>query len=232
MCIITANFGRWYPVKDFNLPAAVHGLIFDIDNTLYRNDEYLQSQTDLLIERLAEERGLAAADLADEIASYRDAYAAEHGGRRPSLGNTFIAFGVSIPLSVKWREELFRPQDFLRKDKPLIKTMENLADNYRLAAVTNNPTAVGQAALSCLGVEELFTLIVGLDTCLVSKPDPAPYRRAAEVMQLEPPYIVGIGDRYEIDIEPVIALGMGGILVESMDDVYSLDEYFSMRYKG
>jgi phosphoglycolate phosphatase/putative hydrolase of the HAD superfamily len=135
-------------------------------------------------------------------------------------------------VSVRWREELFRPQDFLHEDTRLIKTIENLSQDYRLAAVTNNPSAVGRAALRCLGIEPFFPLVVGLDSCLASKPDPAPYRYAVNTMQLAPGHIVNVGDRYEIDIEPVLGLGMGGILVESLDDVYSLDEYFSIRYKG
>jgi phosphoglycolate phosphatase/putative hydrolase of the HAD superfamily len=73
-------------------------------------------------------------------------------------------------------------------------------------------------------VEDCFTAITGLDTCMVSKPHRLPFRRAAESLGLAPEHCISIGDRYEIDIALPLDMGMGGILVEGVEDVYALPE--------
>jgi phosphoglycolate phosphatase/putative hydrolase of the HAD superfamily len=68
----------------------------------------------------------------------------------------------------------------------------------------------------------------------VSKPHEAPFRKAVELLGIgalgsEAPSLplescVSIGDRYDIDIALPLKLGMGGILVDGVEDVYGLGE--------
>ncbi|MDR2633537.1 MAG: HAD hydrolase-like protein [Treponema sp.] len=73
-----------------------------------------------------------------------------------------------------------------------------------------------------LGLGDLFQGIAGLDTCLVSKPHAAPYLKAAALCGVSPGACVSIGDRYDMDIAIPLSLGMGGILVAGVADVYQL----------
>jgi phosphoglycolate phosphatase/putative hydrolase of the HAD superfamily len=36
-----------------------------------------------------------------------------------------------------------------------------------------------------------------------------------------------VGDRYDVDIAPALELGMGGILVEGVEEVYSLKGFLN-----
>ena len=213
----------------YALPSTILGLAFDIDKTLYDHDEYANHQVEILIQRLAWERDEDPAVTRLAIEQWRSSYAEAHGGVRQSLGNTFAALGIPLATSVLWREQLIDPGAFLEKDTRLTDALIRLSGQYRLAAVTNNPVAVGRATLEALGVHHHFSVVVGLDTTMQSKPNPAPYARASELLALEPSSMVSIGDRYDIDIAPALMLGMGGILVSGVRDVYTLPERLERR---
>ena len=52
---------------------------------------------------------------------------------------------------------------------------------------------------------------------------------AAASLGLAAPEIISVGDRYEVDIEPALVLGMGGILVDGVEDVYRLPSFFEPK---
>lgn len=209
-------------MKLFSLPDSIRGIVFDIDATLYTNDAYANGQIRILIERLAERRGVGADAMEAEIEAYRSGWSAGHDGKKISLGNTFVAFGVPIEESVRWREELVRPEAFLEADPRLRETFRAFGPAVAFCAVTNNPSRIGERTLAALGVADFFTVVVGLDTVGVSKPHRAPFSRAAEAMGREARNCIAVGDRYDLDVAPALELGMGGVLVDGVEDVYSL----------
>jgi len=213
-------------MKAYNLPVKCAAILFDVDSTLYTNPEYARSQIDLPIEKLARMRGITFNQMNDEMNQYRDNWVKEHNGQGISHGNIFKAFGIGISESVKWREELCRPEQYLSKDPRLRLTLERLSSVCTLGIVTNNPVSIAIRTLSTLGVEDMFHAIVGLDTCGVSKPHEEPFMRAAILCGAAPETCVSVGDRYEIDIALPLELGMGGILVDGVEDVYNLPELF------
>lgn len=202
----------------------VRGLCFDIDKTLYTNDAYAEHQIDVLITRLATERNEPVERTRASIAKWRSEYAAANEGARQSLGNTFLGLGVPIATSARWREELITPVDHLDPDPLLRAVLERLGRRFSLVCVTNNPQRTGEATLDALGVRHLVQGVVGLDTTNRSKPDPAPFLHAASVLNCDPFRVISIGDRYDVDIVPALSVGMGGILVDGVGDVYRIEE--------
>lgn len=202
------------------LPQRVLGILFDMDMTLYTHSEYAQFQIDALIRRLADLRGVSFEEMGERIAACRRDWAASHNGAAVSLGNVFTAFGISTEESVRWREELCEPARYLREDPKLRERLVSLRAFAGLAVVTNNPVLVARKTLTALGVIDCFSAVVGLDTCGVSKPHPAPFLKAAELLGAHPASCVSIGDRYDIDIALPLELGMGGIVVDGVEDVY------------
>lgn len=219
-------------MKIVRLPRRINAFLFDMDMTLYTHGEYVRFQIDSLIRRLADLRGLSFGEMEDAVAACRREGEAACGGRKLSLGTVFTAFGIPIAESVRWREELYEPGDYLSADPRLRETLLALSgavtadgtagSGVALGVVTNNPVLVAKKTLSVLGVADLFTAIVGLDTCGVSKPHEAPFLKGAELTGAEPANCVSVGDRYDIDIALPLELGMGGILVDGVEDVYRL----------
>jgi phosphoglycolate phosphatase/putative hydrolase of the HAD superfamily len=199
-------------------------LIFDMDGTLYTNSAYLESQTDLLVERLAAQKGKDPAGMEEEISAFREGWLRENPGKRISLSLILEGFGVAMEDNVRWREELYRPEAYLKPDPRLRETLLVLAGSRKLAVLTNNPVSIARRTLRCLGLEGFFPVLVGLDTCMVSKPHEIPFRKAAEESGVDTGDCVSIGDRYEIDLALPLEMGMGGILVDGVEDVYRLPQ--------
>ena len=210
-------------MKIFRIPENCRAVIFDMDSTLYTNKEYEKQQVDVLIERFASLRGKSFDEANWEISGYRKEWTAKNGGSI-SLGNTLAAFGISIEESVKWRNELVKPRPYIHPDAVLRSTLENLSGFFSLAVVTNNSVAVANETLDALGVADLFRAVVGLDTCWVSKPHKAPLAKAASLCAAPVETCLSVGDRYDIDIALPLAIGMGGILVDGVEDVYRLPD--------
>ncbi len=211
-------------MKIYKIPAETKAILFDIDSTLYTNASYAFEQVDVQIRHFADLRGISHKEGRELIENYRAEWAKNHNGEKTSLGNTLKAFGIPIEESIKWRETLLEPKDFLQKDKRLFATLAELEKKYRIAAVTNNPSLPARKTLQCLGVNQFFNNLVALDTCSVSKPHPAPYQHAAKLLNVPCSCCVSVGDRFDIDLRVPMELGMGGILVDGVEDVYQLPD--------
>jgi phosphoglycolate phosphatase/putative hydrolase of the HAD superfamily len=219
--------------------APSRALIFDMDGTLYTHPGYLASQTELPLRRLARFHGKTYETMKAEFDAYRAAWEKEHRGRageeKISMGSAFTAFGISIEENVRWREELYQPERYLTEDRRLRETLLRLSGEGRredspggkdspvlLTLLTNNPVSIARRTLRCLGVADCFSAITGLDTCMVSKPHRTLFSQAS--LGLPPERCVSIGDRYEIDIALPLEMGMGGVLVDGVEDVYALPD--------
>lgn len=214
-------------MKRFNLPPIVEGVLFDIDNTLYEHRDYVDHQIAVLTRRLAEVLGRSYEEVATEVEEQRKDAAEARGGRRPSLGNAFLEFyDIPITTSVAWREELIEPEAYLSKDWELRERFELLSQRAAICAVTNNPLSIGERTLKALGIGDLLPVVSGLDTSGVSKPNPRPFEVALEYLALPPGELIAVGDRYEIDLEPIIDLGGGGVLLEGRSDLLAFLDRF------
>jgi len=210
-------------------PAVIEAFLLDIDGTLYTDPAYGRFQNDVLIAEFARLRGWSRQAAEAALAEARAALTATDG-TATSLGNAMAALGVSIETSVEWRTRLIDPRRFLSPDRRLRGALETLARGAAgpsgrgaaLVAVTNNPRAVGQAGLEALDIADLFRAVVGLDDTMRSKPATEPYRLAARLAEAPLEACVSVGDRYDIDLAPALALGMGAVLVAGVEDVYAL----------
>ncbi len=207
----------------YRIPERVECVVFDIDSTLYTNDEYAREQVDVQIRRFASLRGMTDDEARTLVAAHRDRHERERG-EKLSLGNALVAFGVPIAESVRWREELLEPADFLSPDPLLETALERLAGRFALVAVTNNPVIPARKTLDALGVTRFFPTLVGLDTTGVSKPHELPFLTASRAAAVAVDRCLSVGDRFDIDIALPLKMGMGGILVDGVEDVYKLPD--------
>ena len=211
-------------MKTYNIPKDLQTIIFDIDSTLYTNAAYAFEQVDCQVREYAKITGLTADQARKKVAAYRKEFAAKNEGKKVSLGNTLLAFGIPIEQSVEWRKNLLEPALFLSLDEKLIQTLTALKEKYRMICVTNNPVLPARKTLEALGVSAFFPDIVGLDTCFKSKPALEPFQKACEITQSKAENCLAVGDRYDMDIALPLEMGMGGILVSGVEEVYKLPQ--------
>jgi len=211
-------------MKVFHLPETIGALIFDMDLTLYTSPEYGKYQIDCLIGKIAEIRGLSFDEMNREIDSKKKEWERTHGGKKPSLSNILATYGISMEENIRWREEIYEPEKFIKEDPRLRQTLEKLRGNFKLGVITNNPVSVARKTLASLGVAGLLPVIVGLDTCMCPKPHEKPFLEFLRLTACESENCVSIGDRYDIDLVIPLEMGMGAILVDGVEDVYELPD--------
>jgi len=211
-------------MKIYKIPEDLQTIIFDIDSTLYTNAAYAFEQVDCQVREYARITGMTADEAREKVLTYRKEFAAKNDGKKVSLGNTLLSFGIPIEQSVEWRKTLLEPKNFLSVDENLKATLEYLQKKYKLICVTNNPVLPARKTLDALGVSSFFPEIVGLDTCFKSKPALEPFKKACEITKTKPANCLAIGDRYDMDIALPLEMGMGGILVTGVEEVYKLPD--------
>jgi len=193
-----------------------------MDMTLYRDEAYYASQRSNQIVLAAAELGYSVEAFSKTLSRWEEEFHRAHG-KAPSLGNALLgAFGYPIERSVILRRRAARPEEYLGSDARLARTLAALRSRCPLILVTNNPADIARRTLEVLGVAEFFPRIVGLDEAGHSKPHPAAFDLAYAALGTPPQTVVAVGDRYAVDLEVPVSRGSGGILVESMDDVYAL----------
>ena len=218
-------------MKICRLPEKIKTIIFDIDSTLYTNETYVSHQSEVQLRRFAKVRGISEREALTIFDDYRSEWSKTHGGQKISESNTFAALGIPIETCVAWRNELIEPADFLSRDERLLEALQTLKRSYALVCVTNNPVSVGRKTLCALGVEDCIASVIGLDTFGKSKPAREPFEKAAEETGAEIAECLSVGDRYDIDIVLPLAMGMGGILVDGVSDVYKLTDTLNFSCK-
>lgn len=209
-------------MKIYWIPKNLSCILFDIDSTLYTNPTYAYEQVDVQVRHFASIRGISSSEARSLIFKYREEWAQNHNGEKISFGNALTAFGIPISESIQWRKKLIEPERYLHYDEKLVYTLNFLSVSYKIGAVTNNPVLPAQKTLDILGVSPFFQCIIGLDTCGISKPHHAPYEFAARTLGCKAEECISVGDRYDIDLAVPLTLGMGAILVNGVEDVYTL----------
>ena len=209
-------------MKTYNIPKNVKGIIFDIDGTLYTNVKYVFEQVDVQVRYYARLKNISVEEARNKVASYKKQWAENHNGEKISLAKTMAAFGIPVAESIQWRKMLIKPEDFLSYDEKLVKTLSDLQSKYKIISVTNNPVSTARKTLQALGVSEFFPEIIGLDSTGLSKPHYLPFSMALEKLGLEAKDCVAVGDRFNIDVELPLKMGMGGVLVTGVEEVYNL----------
>ncbi len=211
-------------MKIYKIPENLNAIIFDIDSTLYTNSKYAFEQVDCQIREFAKYTEISVDDARKKVSDFRKEYALKNDGKKISLGNTLLNFGIPIEKSIEWRKQLLEPANFLSYDEKLVHSLKELSKKYKMICVTNNPVLPARKTLEAIGVSSFFEKIVGLDTCFKSKPAKEPFLTATKWLSENPENCLAIGDRYDLDIALPLELGMGGVLVSGVEEVYVLQE--------
>lgn len=206
-------------METYHLPEKPKTLIFDIDGTLYTNDAFVKEQIDVQVRHWADLNGMSHKEARQKISDFRKTYAASHDGKKISLGNIFLNFGIGIDTSIQWRIDLLQPEKYLEQNLKLKSALEAASLKYRLIAVTNNPVEAARKTLRVIGIDELFPDVVGLDTLKKSKPAKEIIQAALDITGSTPEECISIGDRYDIDLALPVEMGAGGVLVNGAEEV-------------
>ena len=198
-----------------DLESPVEAVLFDIDDTLCR---YRRPGAELLrlsFDRVGVEPFFDVEDYherypefvasTDDVVSLREAcfaaLAAERG-RDPAVGRRVA--------------EAYADERDHRNVRPLPgarEAVERLAVDHRLGVVTNGSPSMQREKLEGLGLDDAFETVVfaGYDTA--PKPEPEPFRRALDVLSVDPERAVHVGNSPRSDVAGARAAGVRAALL-------------------
>jgi putative hydrolase of the HAD superfamily len=98
-----------------------------------------------------------------------------------------------------------------------VAALRCLRKRMRLALVTDGDVRLQRAKLRALGLEEAFDAVVFSDTYgrASRKPSSVPFRRALDLLAVEPHEAVMVGDRPDKDIAGAILVGLKAVRVRT-----------------
>ena len=168
------------------LPAGIEAIAWDVDGTLIDSEPTHLSA----LEAVCSGHGVDISDLAD------DAFVGV------SLHGVWQAIGPRFPASLgreAWIGETnahyVRLSGAIPRDGSVRALVERLASmGLRQAAVSNSHRVVVNANLRHLRIDDLLEFSLALDDVAEGKPDPEPYRRAAERLDIVPARMLAVED--------------------------------------
>jgi len=140
---------------------------------------------------------------------------------RPALSRVVTSLHISL---ADWAgfQSMVKVEEYLSADEEIIELFEKLRASHKLVLYTNMPAAPTKRALLSLGLDGYFTFPICSDLLGAVKPDKVALRKLVSEGRLAPRSTLAIGDRFEIDLAPVISLGGYGFLIQGRDDLIAL----------
>ncbi|MEM2910228.1 MAG: HAD-IA family hydrolase [Nitrososphaerota archaeon] len=181
-------------------------IIFDIDGTLYRNDEYERELHKEIVELLAEKLGCSPEEAKAKLRTLRKEVA--------SISWCLIKLGINLK---EFYGELARrvtPSNHIKEIKGIKALLRKLKESgFKLAAHTNSGKALALKVLEALGIEpSTFDIIITSDDA-EPKPSRDGYLKILELAGIAAEEAIYVGDRYEIDLKTAKELGINTIMV-------------------
>jgi HAD superfamily hydrolase (TIGR01549 family) len=137
-----------------------------------------------------------------------------------SVSALMVKLGVPLEEWNRYRDERLSLADQISYDRTLEVTVRQLSAHFRLVINTNNTRHITNRILVKLGLSKCnFSLIVTSDSEMPVKPRSASFLYVADQLRTNPKEMLSVGDRYEVDIEPLLALGGSGVVVTGPEEI-------------
>lgn len=188
----------------------IRAVVFDLDNTLIdfmrMKDAAIRAAADAMVDA-----GLGMP--AEEVVAGIDAVYREKGIEYQQVFDDFLSRSLG---NVDWRILASGVLAYRRaREAHLVlyphanHTIVGLAKRgLKLAVVSDAPRREAWLRLVALGIHYLFDIVVTFEDTGRQKPDPAPFRRALELLDVAPEEALMVGDWAERDVVGARQVGM------------------------
>jgi len=122
--------------------------------------------------------------------------------------------------------------DYTQPYAGVVETLKELKGSFQMGVVTNKPESFSRLILKKLGLDSLFSVVIGGETLPQRKPDPAPVLKAVQDLGGAPETSLMIGDGPQ-DIQAGVSAGLKTCVVKYgfgfSNKVLSLDPDFQIE---
>jgi len=191
----------------------ITAVLFDLDDTLYDQRQFLDGAWRAVAERAA----LDGVDRDRLESALRDL--ATHGSDRGHIIDLALARLGATSAAVPSLVAAFRSHapEHLDAYPGVIDALHDLSTRVPLGLISDGDPVIQRAKLAALGVARYFTSVVlsDEDGRAHRKPDPLPFRRALAELGVEAHDAVYVGDRPAKDVTGAVTAGMRAIRVQT-----------------
>jgi FMN phosphatase YigB (HAD superfamily) len=192
-------------------------VVFDLEATLFWSDGFKSLMLAKATSAISAHLGLSEDQAQSMLKSRRDALAASLG-YTPALSTTVLSFGVPLGHWAR-AQSTIALVDSVPVYPNLPGLLAKLAATHRVIVYTNMCADVSDAVLTHLGVRSSVHSLFSLQAFGIAKPNPEAIQQLVSRGVLVPALTVAVGDRYHLDIAPIIAVGGYGYLVDSFSEL-------------
>jgi len=213
---------------------SIRAICFDVDGTFYPADFYIKKYYQFLIDSLADYYGYSREQSIKALTEY-GIYNYFDPVNSKSGTDFMINTGIDADEWNAYRNIHYRLTGF--KETTIVESnlLEQLKQDYLLFIVSNNTPEVIKQTLDEMAIDE--TLFAYIYTSVDLFKDgrkltkDVVYRRIHEDYHIPYEKMIGVGDRYIIDLDPLVKLGGQGLLVDDPEDIALLKELIVPDHK-
>lgn len=184
----------------------IQAVCFDLDGTLFDDRQYVRAGLEQA-GALAKER--TGRNLTEE---FLEAYF-KRGLRERTFDHVLDEQGLSLDLVPELVEAYHANEANLAPYPGTRRVLERLEGRYDLGVLTGGTN--GRQKLIRLGLDDYFDTVIATTERETTKRSPEPFKELLEVLDVDSPETVFVGDRPELDLLYPNRLGMHTIRVET-----------------
>lgn len=196
----------------------MHAIIFDLDDTLFSEQDYVLSGFRAVADWAAASSGISARDgYAELLALYAQ------GVRGDTFNRWLEARGLASSLALADLIRTYREHEPTLAPFPeVVPLLERLREHHRIGLVSDGYLGVQQRKFRALGLEQYFGAVVFSDQLGRDywKPSQRPFQTVLAQLNVEPARSIYVGDNPLKDFLGARQLGMKTLWVRRSDGEY------------
>jgi len=198
-------------------------LVFDLDGTLYVNNDLGREINICACRYISELKGMAVAEAKELLRDTKKRLSAE-SGIDSTLSHACMELGGDLKeLHRRFADEIV-PEPFLSRDERVVKLLQSLGSKYELSIYTNNNRRLSIRIMEAIGVAGLFRQVLTIEDYWQPKPDREALERIYQTLGRKPAECLFIGDRYDIDLRLPAVMGSTVFLATCVEELLPLNK--------
>jgi putative hydrolase of the HAD superfamily len=201
----------------------LNALLFDLDGTLYVNNDLGHEIHMSGCRYIAEVRGVTPSE-AGALIRETMSRLSEEKGIESTLSHACMELGGDLrELHRRFAREI-SPEGFLSPDDRVVGLLGSLGTRFELFIYTNNNISLSQRIMELIGVAGLFRRVFSIEDYWRPKPDRAALTGIYGAIGRKPAECMFIGDRYDVDLRLPAEMGSTVFLCTNVGDMFSLNK--------
>jgi len=198
-------------------------LVFDLDGTLYVNNDLGQEINLCACRYIAELKGTTVNEASELIRRTKKRLVMEIG-MDSTLSHACLELGGDLrQLHRRFADEI-EPETFLSRDERVVKLLHSLRSKFDLSIYTNNNRNLTTRIMEAIGVTEQFRQILTIEDSWQPKPNRGALENIYQTLGCRPAECLFIGDRLDIDLRLPAAMGSMVFLATCVEELLPLNK--------